>query len=116
MKKNLKNIDFAAVLPFAGQTDYLPGQVVSKTLAQNEAVSLTLFAFDKGEEISTHSSDGDALVLVLDGTGEVTINDQTFQLKSGDSIVMPADQPHSVYAPERFKMFLVVVFPRREEN
>lgn len=116
MKKNLKNIEFATVLPFADQTDYLPGQVVSKTLAQNEAVSLTLFAFDKGEEISTHSSDGDALVMVLDGTGEVTINGQTSRLQSGDSIVMPSGQPHSVYAPERFKMFLIVLFPIREER
>lgn len=116
MKKNLKNIDFSTVLPFVEQTNYLPGQVVSKTLAQNEAVSLTLFAFDKGEEISTHASEGDALVLILDGAGEVTINNETFQLKTGDSIVMPAGQPHSVYAPERFKMFLIVVFPKREEN
>lgn len=116
MKKNLKNIEFAKVLPFADQTDYLPGQVVSKTLAQNDGVSLTLFAFDQGEEISTHSSEGDALVLVLDGTGQITINGETFTLKAGDSIVMPSGQPHSVYAPECFKMFLVVLFPKREER
>lgn len=116
LKKILKNIEFAAVLPFVEQTDYLPGQVVSKTLAQNSGVSLTLFAFDQGEEISTHSSEGDALVLVLDGTGEITIDGEKFILQKGDSIVMPSGRPHSVYAPERFKMFLVVLFPQREEK
>lgn len=113
MEKILKNIEFATVLPFAEQTDYMPGQVVSKTLAQNEAVSLTLFAFDKGEEIGTHSSDGDALVIGLDGTGELTIDDKKFVLKAGESIVMPSGRPHSVYATERFKMFLVVLFPKK---
>lgn len=116
MKNNLKNIEFATVLPFAELTEYLPGQVVSKTLVQNKAVSLTLFAFDQGEEISTHSSKGDALVMAIDGTGQITIDGQTHILHSGDSIVMPARHPHAVYAPERFKMFLIVVFPQEDES
>lgn len=113
MDKVLKNIDFSVVLPFAEQTEYMTGQVVSKTLIQNEAVSLTLFAFDKGEEIGTHSSDGDALVICLDGMGEITIDDKKFILKSGESIVMPLGKPHAVYATERFKMFLIVLFPKK---
>jgi len=112
LDKILKNIEFGMVLPFAEQTDYMPGQVVSKTLAQNDAVSLTLFAFDKGEEIGTHSSEGDGLVIGLDGTGELTIDDKKFILKAGESIVMPSGRPHSVYATERFKMFLIVLFPK----
>ena len=67
--------------------------VVSKTLAQNDAVSITLFSFAKGEEISTHASGGDAFVTCLDGVGEVTIDGEKFQLTEGQSIVMPAGHP-----------------------
>ena len=109
--KYIKNIDFASVIPFADQVSYQQGQIVSRTLAQNKALSLTLFAFDEGEEISTHESEGDALVLVLDGTGEITIDNEKYVLRSGETIVMPSGKPHSVFAPEQFKMFLIVVFP-----
>ena len=106
----MKNLEFAAVLPFAQQVQYQKGQVVSKTIAQSKALSLTLFAFDKGEEIGTHASDGDALVIVLDGQGQITIDDTSYILNAGDSIIMPAQHPHSVFAKEQFKMFLVVEF------
>lgn len=113
MEKYIKNIDFAMVQPFAQQVTYQNGQVVSKTLAQNKAVTLTLFAFDKGEEISTHESNGDALVIALDGTGEITIAGEKYNLNAGETIVMPSKTPHSVYATEQFKMFLIVVFPTK---
>ena len=87
-----------------------PGQIVSRTLAQTPAVSLTLFAFAKGEEISTHESGGDAFVTCLDGVGKVTIDGEEYILKEGDSIVMPAKHPHAVYGQEQFKMLLVVIF------
>jgi len=109
--KHLKNIDFSTVLPLADQVAYQPGQIVSRTLAQNKAVSLTLFAFDKGEQISAHESDGDAMVIALDGKGEITIDDQSYILNAGETIVMPSGRPHAVFAPEQFKMFLIVVFP-----
>lgn len=67
----IKNIEHEKVVDLAGEVQYMPGQVVSKTLAQNEAVSVTLFAFEKGEEIGTHDSKGDAMVTVLDGVGEI---------------------------------------------
>ena len=70
----LKNIEKFTVLTLKEQVAYQPGQVVSKTLAQNDALSVTLFAFDKGEEISTHESGGDAFVTCLDGTGRITID------------------------------------------
>lgn len=108
--KFIKNIDIATVLPLANQVEYQPGQIVSKTLAQNKALSLTLFAFDKGEEISTHESDGDAMVIALDGTGQITINGEIFTLHSGETIIMPSKKPHSVFAAEQFKMFLIVIF------
>lgn len=106
----IKNIEHASVGKLKEQVDYQSGQVVSKTLAQNANMSITLFAFEKNEEISTHESGGDALVLCLDGTGRITIDGKDFELKEGDSIVMPARHPHAVFAVERFKMLLTVVF------
>ena len=89
---------------------YQEGQVVSKTLVQNDYVSVTLFSFDKGEEISTHASGGDAMVTVLEGTGKITIGGDVFILKEGETIIMPKDVPHAVYGQEKFKMELVVSF------
>ncbi len=106
----MKNYDIATVLTMKEQVAYQPGQVVSKTLAQNDAVSVTLFAFDKGEEISTHKSGGDALVLCLDGEGRITVDGVEHILHEGESILMPARHPHAVFGQERFKMLLVVVF------
>lgn len=113
MVKNMsaiKNIEKSNVLEFKNQVEYLEGQVVSKTLAQNENVSVTLFAFDKGEEISTHESGGDAMVTCLDGTGKITIDGKPYILNAGETIVMPARHPHAVFGEERFKMLLVVIF------
>ncbi len=110
MPAGIKNIAKSEALCLGEEIQYQPGQVVSKTLAQNSAISLTLFAFEQGEEISTHASDGDALVTVLDGVGKFTIRDDTFILQQGQAIVMPANTPHAVYGQERFKMLLTVVF------
>ena len=106
----MKNIPKNERMTLASQIDYQPGQVVSKTLAQNDAVSVTLFAFDKNEEISTHESGGDALVTCLDGVGRVTVDGVPHVLHTGESILMPARHPHAVYGQEQFKMLLVVVF------
>lgn len=106
----MKNYDISTVLTMKEQVAYQTGQVVSKTLAQNDAVSVTLFAFDKGEEISTHESGGDALVLCLDGEGRITVDGVEHILHEGESILMPARHPHAVFGQERFKMLLVVVF------
>lgn len=106
----MKNISKAEVLVLKDQVSYQQGQVVSRTLAQNDAVSVTLFAFDKDEEISTHESGGDAFVTCLDGIGRITIDGEEYQLREGESIVMPAKHPHAVYGQEQFKMLLVVIF------
>ena len=108
--KKMKNISAKEVLTLREQVAYQPGQVVSRTLVQNSAVSVTLFSFDKGEEISTHASGGDAFVTCLDGVGRITIDGEEFLLHQGESIVMPAGHPHAVYGQEQFKMLLVVVF------
>lgn len=106
----IKNLDKSTVLHLKEQIAYQPGQVVSRTLAQNEALSVTLFSFDRGEEISTHESGGDAFVTCLDGVGRITIDGVNYELREGDSIVMPARHPHAVFGKEQFKMLLVVVF------
>ena len=109
----LKNIKHSEVLNLKDAVTYADGQVVSKTLVQNDGVGITLFAFAKGEGISTHESGGDALVTALDGVGKITIDGQDFILKAGESIVMPAKTPHAVYGEENFKMLLVVTFPEK---
>lgn len=106
----MKNISKAEVLVLKDQVAYQEGQVVSRTLAQNAAVSVTLFSFDKGEEISTHESGGDAFVICLYGVGEITIDGVKYELHEGESIVMPAKHPHAVMGKEKFKMLLVVIF------
>lgn len=106
----IKNMTKAEVVVLKEQVAYQEGQVVSKTLAQNEHVRVTLFAFDKDEEISTHESGGDAFVTCLDGVGKITIDGKEYVLKEGESIVMPAKHPHAVYGQEQFKMLLVVIF------
>jgi len=112
----LKNIGQDKVLKLADEVSAAPGQIVSRTLVQNEAVSITLFAFSKGEEISTHSSSGDAMVLVLEGSGELTVGGVQHVCGAGESIIMPAGIPHAVYAKEDFKMMLTVVFPIGQEQ
>ncbi len=106
----IKNLNPEEVFSMKQQIDILKGQVVSKTLIQNEKVSITLFAFDKGEEISTHKSHGDAMVTVLEGSGRFTVDGIKYIVKSGETIVMPAEKPHAVFAEEEFKMLLTVVF------
>ncbi len=109
----IKNIQQEKVLSLAEQVSIEQGQVVSKTLAQNGFVSITVFAFSKGEEIGTHDSDGDAMVTVLEGKGKFTIDGKEYFCKGGETIIMPAKKPHSVYAEEDFKMLLTVVFPQK---
>lgn len=93
MKKLIKNIEHGVVLPLSDEGAYQAGQVVSKTLAQNSRHSLTLFAFEKGEEIRSHASEEDALVLALDGVGKITIDGKEHLLHKSEAIVMPAKIP-----------------------
>lgn len=110
----IKNIPHEQPQDLAALVSVQPGQIVSRTLAQNPAVSLTLFAFHEGEEISTHSSEGDAMVQVLEGEGLFTVDGVEYTVAAGQVLVMPAGKPHAVYAPRSFKMLLTVVFPRKE--
>ena len=105
----IKNIDFSEAHNLADLVDYEEGRVVSRTFAQNPTLSLTLFAFDAGEGVSTHTAPGDAMVHVLDGEAVVNIDGKEMTAGAGQVVVMPANVPHSVTAVQRFKMLLTVV-------
>ena len=105
-----KNIEKRVSLKLKDLVEYQEGQVVSKTLVQNEHLNMTIFSFDKDEEISTHASGGDAMVTVLEGTGRFTVGGDVFILKEGETLIMPKDIPHAVYGEEQFKMQLIVSF------
>ncbi len=93
----------------AGLIDYQLGAVVSKTVINKKTGTVTLFAFDKGQGLSEHTAPFDALVQLLDGQGEVSISGKPLSLKSGEMVIMPANEPHSLRAVERFKMMLVMI-------
>ena len=105
-----KNIAKETKLKLADLVDYIDGQVVSRTLVQNELVGMTLFSFDKGEEISSHKAGGDAMVTVIEGTGKFTVGGKEYILHAGETLIMPKGIPHAVYGEERFKMQLTVSF------
>lgn len=105
-----KNIEKEKVLTLKDQVEYQDGQVISKTLVQNDLMSVTIFSFDAGEEISAHSASGDAMVTVLDGEGRFIVNGITHHVKKGETLIMPKSLPHSVHADQRFKMLLVISY------
>jgi quercetin dioxygenase-like cupin family protein len=109
-KTIMKNIEKSQILDMRDLVGYQSGQIVSKTLVQNKSVNLTLFAFDKDEEISSHESGGDAMVTVLDGVAGVTIADKDYTVSAGETIIMPAGISHAVMANEQMKFLLTVVF------
>ncbi len=93
----------------AGLVEYSDDSVVSKTLVHKSVGTITLFAFDKGQRLSEHTSPYDAVVQVVDGTGEVTIGGRDIAVSCGQIIVMPANVPHAVNAREKFKMLLTMI-------
>lgn len=107
----IKNIPHAQPFTLAEQVTYEVGKVVSLTLAQQPGAGITLFAFDVGESISTHSAPGDAMATILEGTAKITIDGVPHTLNEGQAIIMPAGVPHAVQAVTAFKMYLVVVKP-----
>lgn len=107
----IKNIPFSEPQVLADLVDYEKGRVVSRTFVQTQYMSFTLFAFDQGEGLSTHSASGDAFVQLLDGEALITIGGKELRLKAGEVVVMPANVPHALHAGTRFKMLLTVVKP-----
>ncbi len=97
------------VLHLAELVSYQDGSVVSRQITKAEAGNVTLFAFDKDQELSEHTAPFDALVHILDGEAEIKISGKAYHLKTGDVIVMPANEPHALRAPTRFKMLLTMI-------
>lgn len=89
--------------------NYEIGSIVSRTLAKNKAGNITLFSFDKEQGLSEHSAPFDAIVQILEGRAELTIGGKTVEAKAGQMVLMPANVPHAVHAPEPFKMLLVMI-------
>ncbi|MDL2264524.1 cupin domain-containing protein [Synergistaceae bacterium OttesenSCG-928-I11] len=104
----MKNVEPEEIFELAALVDYQDGQVVSRTIVQSDAGSVTLFSFAQGEAISTHENVNDALVTILDGKGKITIGGRDRVVEKGSSILMPANVPHALEAVEPFKMLLIV--------
>lgn len=99
----------AIVVEPANAIDYAPDAIVSRALVSSKAGSLTLFAFDRGQQLTEHTAPFDALVQVLDGEAQVTIGENSVRARSGQMVLMPAGVPHEVKAPGRFKMLLTMI-------
>lgn len=99
------------ILQMAKLIAYQDGAIVSRQITKTEAGNVTLFAFDKEQGLSEHTAPYDALVHILEGEAEVTISGQSFQLKTGEAIIMPADEPHALKALQKFKMLLTMIRP-----
>ena len=105
----MSQVPKSEVLPLAGLLDYQDGAVVSRTLVKKETGTVTVFAFDAGEGLSEHTAPFDAMVQVLEGTVDITISGRVHRVSAGELIVMPANEPHGLQAPERFKMLLTMI-------
>lgn len=99
----------AKVFSFNDSVEYASGGILSKTVLKKETGNISLFSFAKGEALSEHTAPFDAMIQVVDGKGEVTIGGKPYILESGQTIIMPANIPHSVKAVERFKMVLTMI-------
>ena len=104
-----RKIPPAKAVDLATLVNYEEGSIVSRTLAENKAGTLTLFAFDAGQGLSEHSAPFDAIVQVVDGKAELVIGGKTVRAAAGQLVVMPANVPHAVKAPGRFKMLLTML-------
>ena len=109
-KSAKKNVHLMSqVLSMAGLVEVATGAVVSRTVISKKAGTVTLFAFDKGQGLSTHSAPFDAMVWILDGAARITIDGKTLRAKTGDMVIMPANLPHGLHATQPFKMALVMI-------
>ncbi len=103
--KNVKR----EIMSLESMLDYQEKSVVSRALINKDVGTVTLFSFDKGEGLSEHTAPFDALVYVFDGEAEIIISKEKFNLKNGQMIIMPANEPHALNAPEKFKMMLIMI-------
>jgi quercetin dioxygenase-like cupin family protein len=97
------------VLNMKDLVSYQTGSVVSRTLIGKSAGTVTVFAFDSGQGLSEHTAPFDAMVQIIDGTADITIDGSLFKVKKGEMIIMPANRPHALKANEKFKMILIMI-------
>lgn len=112
MKQKGENVNEekgARAMKLTDLIDYQEGSVVSRTIIDKKAGTVTLFAFDEGEGLSEHTAPFDALVYLVDGEAEVTISGKPLFLREGEMVVMPANKPHALRAVKRFKMVLIMI-------
>ncbi|MCK4423873.1 MAG: cupin domain-containing protein [Candidatus Omnitrophica bacterium] len=102
-------IDIGQAKDLSGSVEYQADAVVSKTLIKKDTGTVTLFAFDKGQGLSEHTAPFDAMVCILDGQAEITIDNNPVKVKNDQVIIMPANKPHALKAVEKFKMLLVMI-------
>ncbi len=105
----IKNFDQGKVVTLKDQVSVESGTIVSKTLVNGDALTMTLFAFDAGQGVSTHSAPGDAFVVCLEGEAEIELNGEKLLIHEGESLIMPAGAPHALKAVRQYKMLLTVV-------
>lgn len=103
------DINKSEIFGLKQSVEYSAGSIVSKTIIKKPTGNITLFAFDKGQELSEHTAPFDAMVYVMDGKVEIFIDKKLFTLSEGETIIMPADIPHALKAVEKFKMMLVMI-------
>jgi quercetin dioxygenase-like cupin family protein len=104
-----KEFNHSTIMDFAAKVEYSAEGIVSKRILQKEKGNVSLFAFDKDQQLSEHSAPFDALIQVLDGKARIMIDGNPYELITGQSIIMPASIPHAVYATEKFKMLLTMI-------
>jgi quercetin dioxygenase-like cupin family protein len=111
MEKDRDQLDGLAGETFdvTGLLSYQEGAIVSRTLVDTEAATVTVFALDEGQTISEHTAPHDAIMQVLDGTATVTIGDDRYTVEAGEGLVFPAEEPHALDAEQSFKMLLTMI-------
>jgi quercetin dioxygenase-like cupin family protein len=107
MEKSI--FEHSQVFRFPEKVDYSNEGIISKRVIDRPVGTVTLFSFDKGQRLSTHSAPYDAMLQVIEGTAEIIINEVPFNLAAGETIIMPAGIPHAVTATEKFKMVLTMI-------
>ena len=109
MEKNKKVVEKAQAIEMASLVEYQEGSVVSRTVIDKKAGTITFFAFDEGQGLSEHVAPYDALISIIDGEAQVVILGRTFHLKEGEIIILPANEPHALKAVKKFKMMLIMI-------
>ena len=107
--KEMSNFNHSTIIDFKKDIEYAGNSVVSKRVLEQKTGNITLFSFDKGQKLSEHSAPFDAMVQVVEGQVEITIDKKPYILKEGETIIMPANIPHALLAVEKFKMLLTMI-------